>query len=130
MLGRRKKKPHPRSLDALFPRPKKPAVKRCPNGHRQGAAYRPGDPCVVCERDEWQELSKVEADRQREEFSRRNPCGPTHTIRVVSTGRLKVYAIPRHLRPDPAGALRAGLRYLRRTGDSLVATFRCLDSAP
>ncbi len=49
-----RKRPHPRSLDALFPRPRtvpKKAVKLCPNKHRQSASWTPSKTCVRCEQD-------------------------------------------------------------------------------
>lgn len=46
-----RKRPHPRSLDALFG-PKKPKVapkRHCPRGHLQSVKWRPGDECWPCE---------------------------------------------------------------------------------
>lgn len=44
-----KSKPHPRSLDALFPKPK---VKRCPRGHSQTPEWRPSRGCSTCIKEE------------------------------------------------------------------------------
>lgn len=42
---RKKAKPHPRSLDALFPKPK---VKRCARGHTQTPEWRAAHGCSTC----------------------------------------------------------------------------------
>lgn len=42
---RKKAKPHPRSLDALFPKPK---VKRCARGHSQTPEWKPTHGCSTC----------------------------------------------------------------------------------
>lgn len=42
---RKPKRPHPRSLDALFPKPK---VRRCGRGHGQTPEWRPSRGCSTC----------------------------------------------------------------------------------
>jgi hypothetical protein len=90
-----RKKPHPRSLDALFgPKPRtvaKAPVRRCQAGHKQAPTWTTRQPCFKCE----------EA-RAREELERRAlpPLGPVPDVlrvRVVDTGRVITYAIPPHL---------------------------------
>lgn len=44
---RKPARPHPRSLDALFP---KPRVKRCPAGHTQSPDWRATRGCSTCRR--------------------------------------------------------------------------------
>lgn len=95
------RKTHPRSLDALFPLPKKPAVKRCPAGHRQTQKWRPGDSCTACQIDaqrrEQAALDALTGAAEREAWSRANPCPAVLEMRVVDTGRVIRYAIPPHL---------------------------------
>lgn len=95
------RKTHPRSLDALFPRPKKPAVKRCPAGHRQTQKWRPGDSCTACQIDaqrrEQAALDALTGAAEREAWSRAHPCPAVLEMRVVDTGRVVRYAIPPHL---------------------------------
>lgn len=95
------RKTHPRSLDALFPRPKKPAVKRCPAGHRQTQKWRPGEACLACDQDrERKERAARDAltgAAEREAWSRANPVPAVLEIREVSTGKVRRYAIPPHL---------------------------------
>lgn len=95
------RKTHPRSLDALFPRPKKPAVKRCPAGHRQTQKWRPGDACLACdldrERKERAALDALTGAAERVAWSRANPVPAVLEMRVTSTGKVIRYAIPPHL---------------------------------
>lgn len=95
------RKRHPRSLDALFPRPKKPPIKRCPKGHRQTQKWIRGTACRAClAEQEARERAAAMAQTgaaEREEWSRRNKVGPVLMMRVVDTGRLIVHKIPRHL---------------------------------
>lgn len=95
------RKTHPRSLDALFPRPKKPAVKRCPAGHRQTQKWRPGDSCTACQIDaqrrEQAALDALTGAAEREAWSRAHPCPAVLEMRVVDTGRVVRYVIPPHL---------------------------------
>lgn len=89
-----RKRPHPRSLDALFPRPKKPPVKRCGAGHRMGVDWRPVMGCKTC-RDQ-----EARAAQDRAPLPSAWPGGKVPavlTMRVVDSGRLIVHAIPPHL---------------------------------
>jgi len=96
-----RKRHHPRSLDALFPAPKKPAIKRCPAGHRQTQKWRPGDSCTACQIDaqrrEQAALDALTGAAEREAWSRAHPCPAVLEMRVVDTGRVVRYAIPPHL---------------------------------
>jgi hypothetical protein len=100
-----RRKPHPRSLDALFP---KPAVKRCPAGHRQTQKYRPGDDCLACgleaRRREQAAIDAATGSAEREEWNRAHPAPAVLEMRVGDTGRVIRFAIPRHL----AGKRRRG----------------------
>lgn len=85
-MGMPAKRPTPRPS-----KPRKPAVKLCPAGHKQVRGWKHGDQCPVCRR---------ESDRMLAHKAPLPPLGPTPevlTIRVVSTGRLIVHAIPRWL---------------------------------
>lgn len=53
----RKKRPHPRSLDALFPKPK---VKRCARGHTQTPEWRPLHGCSTCRKIDEAEAYRAE----------------------------------------------------------------------
>lgn len=96
-----RKRRHPRSLDALFPRPKKPPVKRCPAGHRQTQKWKNGSPCLACDLDAERraraEQAALTAVAEREEWSRRLNVGPVLTMIETSTGRVIRHTIPRHL---------------------------------
>lgn len=66
-----RKKPHPRSLDALFP---VPAVKRCARGHSQTPQWT--GPCSTCRKIEeaesrvqWVKDNQLEAKAEREAAS-------------------------------------------------------------
>ncbi len=90
-----RRKPHPRSLDALFgPKPRtvaKAAVKRCPLGHRQAATWKAGSICYSC--------AVAEEERLRDDQPL-PPLGPVPEVlrmRVTDTGRLLTFAIPRHM---------------------------------
>jgi hypothetical protein len=116
---RKKSRPHPRSLDALFPRPKKPPVKRCPAGHSQSQRWKPGDACLTCsldlERRLRAELAALEGAAEREEWRRRNgPVPAVLEMRVVDTGRIIRYAIPPHLQAQKRAQLKR--RGRRRRG--------------
>lgn len=95
------RKTHPRSLDALFPRPKKPPIKRCPAGHRQTQKWRAGDACLACdldrERRERAAMDALTGAAEREEWSRRLNVGPVLTMIETSTGRVIRHSIPPHL---------------------------------
>lgn len=93
------RKPHPRSLDALFPRPKKPAVKRCARGHRQQPDWRPTMGCPFCAlyEETSERIRNHDAKREREEWSARLNVGPVLTHRIVSTGQIVRHVIPPHL---------------------------------
>lgn len=44
-------------------------------------------------------IRNYDAAKEREEWATANPVGPVLTMRIVSTGRLITYSIPKHLRP-------------------------------
>lgn len=60
--ARKKPRVHPRSLDALFPRPK---VKRCPAGHSQTPEWRPIHGCSTCRKNE-EEFARRQWERTEE----------------------------------------------------------------
>ncbi len=99
-----RKKPHPRSLDALFPRPaRKVAVKRCAWGHSQTPDWRTVQGCSTCRKREEAEakraaLSGDAGKAEREEWYRNNPIPDVLTITETSTGRVFRYVIPPHCR--------------------------------
>ena len=100
MPPRTRKKPHPRSLDVLFPRPK---VKRCIGGHSQTPEWRPMHGCSTCckeqaERAEQERMAAGGGAAERERWrSRLGPAPAVLEMRVVDTGRLIRFVIPRHL---------------------------------
>lgn len=111
-----RKKPHPRSLDALFgPKPRtvaKAPVKRCAGGHRQSASWKAGHGCSTCERDESarlrSEIAAREAAADRAAWSAANPTPAVLVMVVTSTGRVIRHSIPKHLmrRPGTRGRRR------------------------
>jgi hypothetical protein len=107
-----RKRPHPRSLDALFGRPKPAPKKRCPGGHLQPVRWRSGDPCLECK--------AIEARRAREQDARdekarfRELMGPVPLVlRVLTldTQKVTTYAItPRQAAERRARDKRRGRR--------------------
>lgn len=107
-----RKRPHPRSLDAIFGRPKPAPKQRCPGGHLQPVRWRSGDPCLECR--------AIEARRAREQAARdekaryRAENGPApHFLRVqtLDTGKVTTYAItPRQAAERRARDKRRGRR--------------------
>jgi hypothetical protein len=84
-----KKRPHPRSLDALFPRPK---VKRCHAGHSQTPEWRASWGCSTCRKEEeefarrqWERTdARLNAARlEREEWSA--GLGPPPIVMTIRT---------------------------------------------
>jgi hypothetical protein len=73
MLGRQKPRLHPRSLDALFPRP---AIKRCPAGHSQTPDWKPQRGCSTCRKaeeertDERRNAARVERETELAKLTR------------------------------------------------------------
>lgn len=95
-------KPHPRSLDALFPKPRtvpKAAVKVCARGHRQSVHWQPMIGCSACGLyDEASErIRNHNSRREREEWAKAHPCPPVLTMMITSTGRVLTFSIPKHL---------------------------------
>ncbi len=92
-----RKRPHPRSLDALFPKPKVRPVKRCPAGHRMGVDWRPVMGCKTC-RDQ-----AARADLAKRDLPPLPSAWPGGKVPAVltmietSTGRVIRHAIPPHL---------------------------------
>lgn len=69
-LLQKPKRPHRRSLDALFPRPK---VKRCVHGHSQTPEWKPHHGCLTCRSMDarvaetaWDAQQEAKAERLRE----------------------------------------------------------------
>lgn len=109
----RTRRPHPRSLDALFgpaptargklkPKqpPRKARVKLCLRGHKLPRTANENTWCRLCfeERQEAERASNAAADR--EEWRRLNgPSPAVMEIRFKATGRVARYTIPPHLRP-------------------------------
>jgi hypothetical protein len=104
---------HPRSLDALFPRPKPPPVKRCPAGHRMGVDWRPVMGCSTCRK----EAARADQAKALPPLPPAWPGGKVPavlTMRVVDSGRLIVHAIPPHLIMQKRAQDRARGRRRRR----------------
>lgn len=96
MLKRRR--PHPRSLDALFPRPRV-RIRRCINGHGQSPAWIPGSVCRACEADGARQASsstaKAAAVADREAWSAANGRpGPHFLMGPTREGRIIKFSIP------------------------------------
>lgn len=104
----------------------KQAPRLCPKGHRQparhprsGRTLRVGDPCPVCaaevERATRDERDAQARKRERDEWSRANPCPRELVMVVTSTGQRIVHSIPPHFRKRKTPSLRrrrAGKRRL------------------
>lgn len=111
-MVRPRRRPHPRSLDALFPKPKKPPVRLCRRGHRLGERNWKLKHCPKCRAEDLEAERAADAVAEREEWSRRLNTGPVLTHLIVSTGRIVRNVIPRGLQKRrPAG--RARLRRRR-----------------
>ena len=97
----RPKRSNPRSLDALFPRPKVEPVRRCPRGHRQVTGWKRLQGCRDCALyDEASERIRSHDSRaEREGWAKVLNTGPVLRMTVTSTGREIVHSIPRHLQP-------------------------------
>lgn len=94
------RKPHPRSLTALFG-PAKPKVapkKRCPKGHLQPVRWRSGQPCTECQTIAAR-LARIE-DAKAEKAEYRERMGPPPmvlTITTWDTQRVARFVIPPRL---------------------------------
>lgn len=92
-----RKRPHPRSLDALFgpPKPKIAPKKRCRYGHLQPVRWRDGDPCADCAavaaRLARAQEAKAEKARYREE---NGPAPLVLRVLTLDTGKVTTYSIP------------------------------------
>lgn len=108
-----RKRPHPRSLDALFPAPARPAPTpqlQCGKGHPQSRGWTPGRGCQRC-------ASLAEADRHSAKLAAEAAARPREsvwpggrvpevlTMRVHDTGKVIRYAIPKHLRRRKRGGI-------------------------
>lgn len=109
----RKKRPHPRSLEALFPIPK---VSRCPRGHGQTPMWKRHHGCQTCRKDDAQraEVERMMATNagaaEREAWRRiLGPPPLDMSFRTVREGKLIRYTIPPHLMRKP-GSRRARRR--------------------
>jgi hypothetical protein len=105
----RKPKPrvHPRSLDALFPRPK---VKRCAHGHSQTPEWRPSWGCSTCRKQE-EEFTRRQWERTEERKS------AARVERLTEAAKLPRLPDPYLLRDHSGrvvGIFRAGGRRRRR----------------
>lgn len=104
------RKPHPRSLDALFGKPK-PRVKLCPKGHRQGVRWKTGDACLECATIAARAARDAEAKAEKARW--REQMGPVPAvIRMTTwdTKRVVTLAIP------PALAAQKKRAELKRRG--------------
>lgn len=84
-----RKRPHPRSLDALFG-PKKPKVepkRHCPRGHLQSVKWRYGDECWPCERARRADAeAKISAERSAaDRAAYRAENGPPPMVLTMTT---------------------------------------------
>ena len=113
-----RKRPHPRSLDALFgpAKPRVPVPKRCPKGHRQTQRWRAGDDCLECASVERARLRALSAAEVKARY--REAMGPPPAvlrILTVDSGKITTYAIPPRLAAErKARDKRRGRR--RRSG--------------
>lgn len=102
-----RKKPHPRSLDALFPRPARPEPApqlRCGRGHPQSRGWTPKRGCQKCaalaEADRLAaQIAAKAKDRPRESVWPGGRVPDVLTMRVVDSGKIIRWSIPKHLRP-------------------------------
>lgn len=106
------RKPHPRSLDALFPRPPRVPIKRCAYGHTQTPGWRAVTGCSTCNERVRRETERSnltgDAGRaEREAWYRDNPVPDVLTMVETSTGRVIRHTIPPRLRKrGPTGRAR------------------------
>lgn len=91
-----RKRPHPRSLDALFG-PAKPRVaptRRCPKGHKLHGKAK-ADDCYECRQVEARLARAQEGAREKAAY--REASGPVpHVLRILTldTQKVTAYAIP------------------------------------
>jgi hypothetical protein len=95
----RKQRPHPRSLDVLFP---KVRVKRCFRGHTQTPEWKALHGCQACRKEgelrAIAELNREQSSKaERDAWYRANPVPHVLEWRETSSGKLTRFAIPRHL---------------------------------
>lgn len=108
------RKPHPRSLTALFG-PAKPKVapkKRCAKGHLQPVRWRSGDPCTECQTIAAR-LARIDEAKAEKAAYRIENGPPPAVLRVltVDTGKVTTYAItPRQAAERRARDKRRGRR--------------------
>ncbi len=108
-----RKRPHPRSLDALFPPPARPAPPpqlKCGKGHPQSRGWTPGRGCQRC-------ASLAEADRQSAKLAAEAAARPREsvwpdgkvpfTLVMIETqnGKVHRFTIPKHLRRRRRGGI-------------------------
>lgn len=102
---RKPKRPHPRSLDALFPAPK---VKRCSRGHSQTPEWKKWHGCSTCKKQdaalaEMAEIYRLErqqaATAERLEWQRKLPTLPAvYDMRSTKGELQRFYPGPRRRR--------------------------------
>ena len=107
--AKKRKAQHPRSLDALFPRPK---VRRCARGHSQTPEWRPTRGCLTCRRiDQERENALLfaadgarrAAVAEREHWRQVLPKLPAVIEwRTVHEGKLIRFTIPPHVQRKAA----------------------------
>lgn len=105
----RKSRVHPRSLDALFPRPK---VKRCLAGHSQTPEWRPAHGCSTCRKNE-KEFARRQWERTDE---RRNAARVERETEAAKLARLPDPYVLRDYHGRVVGTYRAGGRRRQRRG--------------
>lgn len=108
-----RKRPHPRSLDALFPkaaRPEPAPQLKCGKGHPQSRGWTPGRGCQRC-------AALAQADKRTADLARKAQERPREsvwpggrvpevlTMRVHDTGQILRFAIPKHLRRRKRGRI-------------------------
>ena len=98
-----RKRPHPRSLDAIFPRPAPGPQLLCGKGHAQSRGWTPKRGCQRC-------ASLAASDRLAAKMAAEAKARPREsvwpggrvpdvlTMRVHDTGKVIRYSIPKHLR--------------------------------
>lgn len=101
-----RKRPHPRSLDAIFPKPSRPVPGpqlKCGSGHPQSRGWNRERGCARC-------AAIAEANRQSAKLAAEAAARPREsvwpggrvpevlTMRVHDTGQILRFSIPKHLR--------------------------------
>lgn len=107
-----RKRPHPRSLDALFGRPKPAPKKRCPAGHLQPVRWSSGDPCLDCSAIKAREAREQDARAEKARYRTENGPAPMFLrVLTLDTGKVTTYAItPRQAAEKRARDKRRGRR--------------------